>query len=187
MPIALVAAHQHEALIDLMHEMCVFYSEETPVSREDVRSNLLDNLLAPDSAVRLVVASADDGAVLGFAAIALFHSLVDPAPLRRGQLLLKELYVRSGQQRRGVGKALMSWVASHALERGYARIDWNVSAHNRQGLAFYRSLGAMHVAGRLSYRVAGDYLARLADEADSDVDPDASVSTPASSGETGSR
>jgi GNAT superfamily N-acetyltransferase len=116
--------------------------------------------------VRLVVASADDGAVLGFAAVALFHSLVDPAPQRRGQLLLKELYVSAAHQRQGVGLALMSWVASHALERGCARIDWNVGAHNRQGLAFYRSLGAMHVAGRLSFRLAGEYLARLADGAD---------------------
>ena len=173
MPIAFVAAHQHDALIDLMHEMCLFYSEETPVSRDDVRSNLLDNLLAPDSALRLVVASADDGAVLGFAAIALFHSLVDPAPQRRGQLLLKELYVRTGHQRRGVGQALMSWIASHALERGCARIDWHVSAHNRQGLAFYRSLGATHVPGRLSLRLGGEYLARLAVGADGDCDQDA--------------
>ncbi len=159
---------QHEALIDLMHEMCVFYSEEIPVSLDDVRSNLLDNLLAPDSAVRLVVAADDDGTAIGFAAIALFHSLVDPAPQRRGQLLLKELYVRQGRQRRGIGKALLAFVARHALERGCARMDWNVSAHNRTGLAFYRSLGAMHVAGRLSFRLAGEYLGRLAD-GDADV------------------
>ena len=161
MHIAFVDASQHEALVDLMHEMCIFYSEETPVSRDDVRSNLLDNLLAPDSAVRLVTAADADGMVVGLVAIALFHSLVDPAPQRRGQLLLKELYVR--EQRQGIGKALMAFAARHALERGCARMDWNVSAHNRQGLAFYRSLGAMHVAGRLSFRLAGEYLARLAD------------------------
>jgi GNAT superfamily N-acetyltransferase len=168
-----VLEHQHDALIDLMHEMCVFYSEETPVSRDDVRSNLLDNLLAPDSTVRLVVAADDQGELLGLAAIALFHSLVDPAPQRRGQLLLKELYVRQARQGQGIGKALMAFVARHALERGCARLDWNVSAHNRQGLGFYRSLGAMHVAGRLSYRMAGEYLARLADGRDADVDEDA--------------
>jgi ribosomal protein S18 acetylase RimI-like enzyme len=63
----------------------------------------------------------------------------------------------------------MAFVARHALERGCARMDWNVSAHNRQGLAFYRSLGAMHVAGRLSFRLAGEHLARLADGA---IEPD---------------
>ena len=163
MHIALVDASQHETLIVLLHEMCTFYSEEEPVSLADVRSNLLDNLLAADSPVRLVVAADDAGEAVGVAAIALFHSLVDPAPERRGQLLLKELYVRHANQGQGVGRALMAWVARHAIERGCARMDWNVSAHNRRGLAFYRSLGAMHVAGRLSYRLAGEYLGRLAD------------------------
>ncbi len=162
MHIDFVAADQHDALIDLMHEMCVSYSEEAPVSIDDVRSNLVDNLLAPGSPVRLAVAVDDAGEVVGFAAIALFHSLVDPAPQRRGQLLLKELYVRQSRQGQGVGKALMSWVARHALERGCARMDWNVSASNRPGLAFYRSLGALHVAGRLAFRLGGEYLSRLA-------------------------
>jgi GNAT superfamily N-acetyltransferase len=168
MPIDFVAAHQHEALIDLMHEMCAFYSEDTPVSRDDVRSNLVDNLLAPGSPIRLVVAVDDAGALEGFAAIALFHSLIDPTPRRRGQLLLKELYVRQARQGQGVGKALMAWVARHALERGCARVDWNVSASNRPALAFYRSLNAQHVAGKLSYRLGGEYLARLAGDDEDD-------------------
>ena len=162
MHIAFVVHDQLEALVDLMHEMCVFYSEEAPVAREDVRSNLVDNLLAPDSPVRIVVASDERGEVVGLAAITLFHSLVDPAPRRRAQLLLKELYVRQARRGRGVGKALMAWVARHALERGCARMDWNVSASNREGLAFYRSLNALHVAGRLSFRLGGEFLARLA-------------------------
>lgn len=164
MHMAFVEASQHESLVDLMHEMSVFYSEEVPVSRDDVRANLLDNLLGPASPVRLLVATDADGTVTGLAAVALFHSLVDPSPSRRGQLLMKELYVREAWRGRGVGKALMSWVARHALEHGCSRIDWNVSASNRPALAFYRSLGAQHVAGRLSYRVSGEYLSRLAGE-----------------------
>ena len=164
MHIDFVAPHQHEALTDLMHEMGVFYSEEAPASREDVRSNLFDNLLAPGSPLRLVVASDDAGTVVGFAAIALFHSLVDPVPQRRGQLLLKELYVLQARRRQGIGKAVMAWVARHALEHGCARVEWYVSASNKPALAFYRSLSALHVAGRLSFRLGGEYLARLADE-----------------------
>jgi GNAT superfamily N-acetyltransferase len=162
MRIAFVVPDQHEALVDLMHEMCVSYSEEAPVSRDDVRSNLMDNLLAPDSAVRLVVAADERGEVIGLAAIVLFHSLAEPDPRRRGQLLLKEIYVRQARQGQGVGKALMAWVARHAIERGCARMDWHVSASNRQGLAFYRTLGAVHVPGRLSFRLAGEFMARLA-------------------------
>jgi ribosomal protein S18 acetylase RimI-like enzyme len=162
MHIDFVARHQHEALVALMHEMCVFYSDGAPVRVDDVRSNLEDHLLAPASPVRLVAAEADDGAVVGFAAIVLLHSLVDPVPGRRGQLLLKELYVRQAHRGRGIGKALMAWVARHALERGCARVDWHVSASNRPALAFYRGLNAQHLAGRLNYRLAGEHLLRLA-------------------------
>ena len=164
MHIDFVAANQHEALIDLMHEMCVFYSDEEPIAVEDVRSNLVDNLLAPHSPARLVVAADDDGAVVGFAAFVLFHSLADPRPSRRGQMLLKELYVRQARQGSGVGKALMAWLARHAVERGCARMDWHVSATNKPALSFYRALNAQHVAGRLNYRLGGEYLARLAGE-----------------------
>ena len=179
MHIAFVVPDQHEALVDLMHEMCVFYSEQAPVSRDDVRSNLHENLLAAGSPVRIVVAS-DEDRLVGLAAIAQFHSLVDPSPRRRGQLLLKELYVRQARQGSGIGTALMAWVARHALERGCARIDWNVSASNRDGLAFYRSLGALHVAGRLGLRLAGEPLAQLAAGG-------SKASTPASWDGTGSR
>jgi len=164
MHIDFVAANQHEALIDLMHEMCIFYSDEEPIAVDDVRSNLVDNLLAPHSPVRLVVAADDDGTVIGFAAFMLFHSLADPRPPRRGQMLLKELYVRQARQGSGVGKALMAWLAREALARGCARMDWHVSATNKPALSFYRALHAQHVAGRLNYRLGGEYLARLAGE-----------------------
>jgi len=164
MQVAFVEAAQHESLVDLMHEMSVFYSQEAPVSRDDVRANLLDNLLGPASPVRLVVATDADGTVAGLTAVTLFHSLVDPAPGRRAQLLMKELFVREAYRGRGVGRALMAWVARHAIASGCARVDWNVSASNRAGQAFYRSLNAQHVAGRLSYRIGGEYLARLAGE-----------------------
>lgn len=164
MQMAFVASNQHESLVDAMLEMSRFYIEDVPVSRDDVRANLLDNLLAPGSPVRLVVASDDGGAVAGLAAITLFRSLVDPSPGRGGQLLMKELYVRESFRGHGVGKALMSWIARHAIEQGCSRIDWNVSASNRPALAFYRALNAQHVAGRISYRLGGEALARLAGE-----------------------
>jgi GNAT superfamily N-acetyltransferase len=84
-------------------------------------------------------------------------------------MLLKELYVRPSHRRQGTGRALMAWVARHALEHGCARIDWHVAASNRPGLAFYRALGALHVAGRLNLRLGGEYLSRLAGE---DADDD---------------
>lgn len=127
-----------------------------------MRTYLLDTLLAADSPLRLVVAVDAHGAVLGFAAISLTWSLVDPMPETRRHCWLKELYVRSGQRGRGVGRALMAWVARDAVELGCARIDWPVQAANARGQAFYEGLGATPIVDRLSYRLAGPNLRRLA-------------------------
>jgi GNAT superfamily N-acetyltransferase len=146
----------------LKDDICAHYNAPALVAREVVRAHLLGNLLAPDSPLRLVVASGTNGRVIGFAAIALLYSLVDPTPEKRRQCLVKELFVRSSERSRGVGRALMAWVARHALENGCCRIDWPVNAANRAGIVFYERLGAEHVVERLSYRLSGAQLARVA-------------------------
>jgi len=90
------------------------------------------------------------------------ESLVDPMPETRRHCWLKELYVRSSQRGRGVGRALMAWVARDAVAHGCARIDWPVQAANGRGQAFYQRLGATQLVERLSYRLSGPTLSRLA-------------------------
>jgi hypothetical protein len=63
-----------------------------------VRTYLVNHLLAVDSPLRLVVASRDGEQVVGFAAISLTYSLVEPAPDKRRHCWLKELYVRSSER-----------------------------------------------------------------------------------------
>lgn len=165
MPVDLVSENQHESLIDLLRELHAFYNEGSIVTRQTVREHLLENLLAPGSPHRLVVASDDDGTVVGLAAITLVYSLVDFAPEHRKHCHLKELYVKGSHRSTGVGKALMSWVARYAVENGCRRIDWPVKASNARGMAFYESLGAERVADRLSYRLAEPKIGQLAEEA----------------------
>ncbi len=153
MHVALLEPHQHESMVDLLGGLHAYYNEGAAVSREVVREHLLHNLLAADSPLRLVVAAREDGQALGLAAISLTYSLVEPAPEKCRQCTLKELYVRSSERSQGVGKALMAWVARHAIEHGCSRIDWPVNAANLRGIAFYESLGAERVAERLSYRL----------------------------------
>jgi len=124
--------------------------------------DLVDTLVAADSPLRLVVAADAAGTVLGFAAISLTYSLVDPTPDKRRHCWLKELYVRSSNRSLGVGRALMAWVARYAVEHGCARIDWPVQAANARGQAFYEGLGATQVVERLSYRLSEPGLSRLA-------------------------
>jgi GNAT superfamily N-acetyltransferase len=162
MQIGLVSAPQHESLIDLLCELYGYYNKASTVTREVVRTHLLENLLASDSPLRLVVASHPQRGVVGFAAIALLYSLVDPTPENRRQCLLKELYVRSTERSLGVGRALMAWSARYAVDHGCGRMDWNVKASNHEGRAFYEGLGAENVDDRLSYRLARPSLVRLA-------------------------
>ena len=169
MRVDLVAPPQHESLVDLLGELHTYYNEGACVPREMVRSHLLDNLLGADSPLRLVVAFEDDREVLGFAAITLTYSLVEPSPEQRRHCQMKELYVRASARSLGVGKAIMSWVARYAADNGCGRIDWPVKATNTRGLAFYKGLGAQQVVERLSFRLSGPSLGELAGQSPTHV------------------
>ncbi len=166
MRIAFVSARHHESLVDLMCELHAHYHQPSEITRKVVRAHLLENLLAVDSPLRLVVASRENRGVVGFAAIALLYSLVEPTPDKHRQCLLKELFVRSSERGQGVGKALMAWIARYAVNKGCCRIDWPVQASNDNGISLYESLGAKRVAERLSYRLSGSSLLQLAGAGD---------------------
>lgn len=166
MRVDLVSLPQHESLIELLRELHAYYNEGSSVPPEMVRSHLMNNLLGPDSPLRLVVAYGDLGQVFGFAAISLTYSLVDPMPEQQRHCQLKELYVRSSDRSRGVGKAIMSWVAKYATENGCRRLDWPVKATNAKGISFYKGLGAHQVIERISFRLSEPGLSELASQSD---------------------
>lgn len=153
----------HASLTDLLCELNAHYADAgvSAAGRETVHTHLRDHLLAPGSPVRLVVASDSTGKAVGFAAIVLLHSLVDPSPEHRRQCLVKELYVSAKTRGQGIGQALMAWVAQYAASEGCGRMDWNVKESNHGGIAFYESLGAVRVADRLSYRLTREAMDRL--------------------------
>jgi ribosomal protein S18 acetylase RimI-like enzyme len=160
--VALVSQPHHESLVDLLCELHSYYNEGSSVPHELVRSYLIECLLAPTSPLQLVVATGEPSHVLGFAAVSVTYSLVEPTADKRRHCWLKELYVRSSSRSLGVGKALMSRVAQYAVAHGCCRIDWPVKATNTRGIAFYESLGAQQVVERLSYRLSELSLSKLA-------------------------
>ena len=161
--VELVSPPQHASLVGLLCELHSYYNDGAKVAPDMVRSYLVEDLLAEHSGLRLVVAVDDTTQdVLGFAAISLTFSLVEPAPDRRRHCWLKELYVRESHRGVGVGEALMSWVAGYAVENACCRIDWPVKASNSRGISFYERLGAKLVDDRLSYRLSEPELGSLA-------------------------
>ncbi len=57
-------------------------------------------------------------------------------------LYLEDLYVKSEQRGRGIGKALLLHLAKLANARGCGRMEWAVLDWNAPAIAFYESLGA---------------------------------------------
>ena len=75
---------------------------------------------------------------------------------------LEDLFVRPAFRGNGLGRALLSRLASVCAERGYGRLEWWVLDWNAPSIGFYRSLGAVPMDEWTVYRLDGDALAALA-------------------------
>jgi GNAT superfamily N-acetyltransferase len=62
------------------------------------------------------------------------------------RLWLGDLYVRPAARRSGIGRALMTAIARHALELGCEAVYWELWRMNAEAGAFYRELVAEELA-----------------------------------------
>lgn len=99
-----------------------------------------------------------DGAPAGFALYFFDYSTW----LGRPGLYLEDVFVDPPLRGRGIGKALLQRLASVAMEKGCARMKWEVLDWNTPAIDFYRSLGAEFQDEWRNVRVSGDALRRLA-------------------------
>ncbi|MFZ4746621.1 MAG: GNAT family N-acetyltransferase [Sphingomonas sp.] len=99
-----------------------------------------------------------DGAPVGFALF--FHNF----STFEGQpgIYLEDLFVSPEARGSGAGKALLAALATLALERGCARLEWSVLDWNTPAIEFYRSLGAKSMDEWTINRVEGTALSALA-------------------------
>lgn len=160
MQVGLLTIQQHEQMVGLLSQLHAHYNPGTQLALSEFQSHL-QRLCGGDSQLRLVVASQDER-LLGFAAVYLISSLVEPEADKRLQCALKELFVAPAERNRGVGRALMEWVARFAIDGGCCRIDWTVKSSNTQGIDFYKRLGARLVSDRLSYRMERSTILEIA-------------------------
>ena len=115
------------------------------------------SLFGPRPDAEVVIASLD-GAPAGFALF--FHSY--STFLARRGLYLEDLFVFPEFRGRGVGKALLKYLARLAVDRGCGRFEWAVLDWNESAIEFYESLGAVPMGDWITYRLTGEALARLA-------------------------
>jgi GNAT superfamily N-acetyltransferase len=60
---------------------------------------------------------------------------------KRG-LWLEDLYIQPAFRRRGIGQALMSYLAEIAAKNECGRFEWSVLEWNQSAIRFYEQLGA---------------------------------------------
>jgi GNAT superfamily N-acetyltransferase len=79
-------------------------------------------------------------------------------------LYLEDLFVRPAVRGKGIGKALLAFVAGVATERTCGRLEWSVLNWNEPAIGFYKSLGAKPMDKWTIYRMTGEPLTRLASQ-----------------------
>ena len=82
--------------------------------------------------------------------------------LARPGIYLEDLFVDPAHRGFGVGRALLSHLATLAVERDCGRLEWSVLDWNADAIRFYERLGARAMTEWTVYRVTGDALTQLA-------------------------
>ena len=126
------------------------------VATEEVLS---ETLFGERPYAEVVLAYYDDEPV-GYALY--FHSY--STFLGRPGLYLEDLFARPAVRGKGIGKALLAFVARVASERTCGRLEWSVLNWNEPAIGFYKSLGAKPMDTWTVYRMTDEPLARLASQ-----------------------
>jgi GNAT superfamily N-acetyltransferase len=96
---------------------------------------------------------------LGFALF--FHNY--STFLGKPGIYLEDLFVRPNARGKGLGKALLGWLAAEAVRRGCGRLEWAVLDWNEPSIQFYTSLGARAMEEWTVFRLDGEALKAAAD------------------------
>ncbi|GHV29183.1 N-acetyltransferase [Spirochaetia bacterium] len=152
------------------------YAEEkdTAIILEFIRGlaeyeHLLDQVEAAEESLRkyifrenkaAVIIAEYDGVPAGFA---LYYSNFSTF-LGRPGIYIEDLFVKPGLRGKGLGKAMLTCLASLAVEQGYGRLEWSCLNWNEPSIAFYKKQGAQPQSEWTTYRVTGEGLTKLAGE-----------------------
>jgi GNAT superfamily N-acetyltransferase len=115
------------------------------------------DLFGPRPYAEVIFACLDDVPV-GFALF--FHNY--STFLGKPGIYLEDLFVRPNVRGKGLGKALLMWLAAEAVKRDCGRLEWAVLDWNEPSIQFYKSLGAKAMDEWSVFRLTGDSLSELA-------------------------
>jgi len=142
-------------MIELYRELARFERLPPP---DDAEAARLGAMIFDERRLEAIVAEAD-GAVDG---IAVFYWSVGSSFRARPMLFLEDLAVAASSRSRGVGTALMSWLAREGVARRALRMEWAVLGWNVDAMRFYRRLGASPRQDWVQYTLDEEAMKRLA-------------------------
>ena len=73
----------------------------------------------------------------------------------RAGLYLEDLYVAPAARAKGIGSAILKYLANYALENGYGRFEWSVLDWNTPAIKTYDATGAKPQKEWIRYRLSG--------------------------------
>ncbi len=144
-----------DAVFGFIHALAAYEREPESVTfdPDDFRRNLFGS----DPCAGVLLAE-EAGEPVGFA---LFFRNFSTWTGKPG-LHLEDLFVSPASRGRGHGRALIAAVAHLAVERGCARLEWNVLDWNQPAIDFYAALSSTPLDGWTTHRLDGEALAALA-------------------------
>jgi len=73
------------------------------------------------------------------------------------------IYIRPEHRSLGLGKAMLSYLATVAIGRGCGRFEWSVLDWNKPAVEFYKKIGAEPMTEWTGQRLTGNALEKLAE------------------------
>ena len=95
----------------------------------------------------------------------LMFSLIYDVGVFQPCVFIKDLYVCPEERNRRTGRFLMIELAKLAVAQNWQRIDWQTDTENAGAIRFYDSLANCR-AGKVSFRLEGNAIAKLARDLD---------------------
>ncbi|MDI3243466.1 GNAT family N-acetyltransferase [Arthrobacter sp. AL08] len=145
-------ANDVPAILQMIQELAIY--EKEPDAVRNTPELLTEVLFGETPRVFASMAENENGEVEGFALWFLNYSTWEGVY----GIYLEDLYVRPESRGEGHGKALLQHLASTAVERGYARVEWSVLDWNEPSINFYRNLGAAPMSEWSTFRLTGGAL-----------------------------
>jgi GNAT superfamily N-acetyltransferase len=157
--VSLASESEIEDIIELFHRIDAHYFPDAAPTKAEISKYVRNNLFQPHCGVQVAIAR-EGAQLLGIATFAILY----PAPGMSGQLFMKDLFTVSEARGKGVGKAIMKFLAKHALERKCSRFDWTAETDNPKAIEFYDRLGVPRVKEKVYYRLTKEKLRSFAND-----------------------